>query len=114
MLIVKTPCESVMGLFLFATHTTVCGALLYHIPRYLFLEFSGEKKPSSNLWPYETKVSPSTMDWVGVMVSDATQNFKKIEEEIKEQKKVKKGSPSIYNSEKTKRKHLHRSFYTDP
>ncbi|KAK3424252.1 hypothetical protein EUGRSUZ_F01057 [Eucalyptus grandis] len=48
---VRTPFESVSGLFPLATQTT-----------YLFVDFSGEKKPSSKLWPEETNVSPSLMD----------------------------------------------------
>ncbi|CBI20436.3 unnamed protein product, partial [Vitis vinifera] len=56
----KTPNESVSGISLLPTHTTV-GTLtfLYHIPRYRFLELPGWKKPSSKLPPAETMVSPS-------------------------------------------------------
>lgn len=63
--------ESVSGLFLFATQTTASGVVLYHIPRYLFLELPGEKKPSSKFCLEETKVCPSEIDCVGVMVSTA-------------------------------------------
>ena len=43
------------------THTTAPGIFLYHIPRNLFIELPGEKKPSSKLWDEETNVSPSLM-----------------------------------------------------
>lgn len=71
---VKTPFLSVMGLNRFATHTTVLGLLLYHIPRYLLFELPGEKKPSSNLREEETNVSPSEMDCPMVMVSPPNEN----------------------------------------
>ena len=83
-----------MGLFLFAAHTTVLGVLLYHIPKYLFLELPGEKKPSSKLWPEETKVSPLLIDWSILMESPAIQKSKGNEKQIQTQKKAKKnGSP---------------------
>ncbi|CAL5390631.1 unnamed protein product [Camellia sinensis] len=88
-LIVKTPCKPVIGLFRLATHTTVSGVALYHIPKYRNLDLPGEKKPSSNLWLVETKVSPSRRDWFEAKVSPAMENFKKAEEssEAKEEKK---------------------------
>ena len=84
-----------MGLFLFATHTTVWGVFLYHIPKYLFLELPGEKKPTSKLWPEETKVSPSLMDWSILMESAAIQGSKGTERQIQAQKKAKKRWVSI-------------------
>ena len=54
---------------------------MYHIPTYLFWEFpGGEKKPSSNIWPEDTKVvllSSSLIDWVDVMVSAEKERSKK-------------------------------------
>ncbi|KAK2984743.1 hypothetical protein RJ640_004568 [Escallonia rubra] len=63
LLIARTPFESVIGFTLFAVHTKICGNFLYHIPRYRLLEPFGEKKPSSKLWPGDTKTSPSARDW---------------------------------------------------
>ncbi|CAL5393191.1 unnamed protein product [Camellia sinensis] len=105
-LIVKTPCKPVIGLFRLATHTTVSGVALYHIPKYRNLELPGEKKPSSNLWLVETKVSPSRRDWFEAKVSPAMENFKKVEEssEAKEEKKkMKKAWLSIAFSRQKKR-----------
>ncbi|RDX67753.1 hypothetical protein CR513_53329, partial [Mucuna pruriens] len=46
-----------------ATHTTMQGdTFVYHIPKYLFVEFSGLKKSTSIIPPTETKVSPSRKD----------------------------------------------------
>lgn len=90
LLIVKTPFESLIGLFLFATHTTVSGFFTYHIPKYLFLELPGEKKPSSNFWLVETKVSPSLRDLFGPKVSAPMENFKKAEENKKAWKRERK------------------------
>ena len=63
---------------------------MYHIPKYWFLELPGEKKSSSNLWPVETKVSPSTRDWFGPKVSLAMENYNKIEENSKALKKMRR------------------------
>ena len=97
---VKTPYKSAIGLFLFATHTTVRGVFLYHIPKYLFLELSGEKKPSSKLWLEETKNSPSHMGWSILMESAAIQDSKGTERQIQAQKKAKKIWVSIDGSDR--------------
>ncbi|CAL5393229.1 unnamed protein product [Camellia sinensis] len=104
-LIVKTPCKPVIGLFRLATHTTVSGVALYHIPKYRNLELPGEKKPSSKLWLVETKVSPSRRDWFEAKVSPAMENFKKVVEssDAKEKKKMKKAWLSIAFSRQKKR-----------
>ncbi|KAL1567083.1 hypothetical protein AAHA92_02603 [Salvia divinorum] len=41
---------AVMGWFLFATQATTSGVLVYHIPKNLFEDFPGEKKPISKTW----------------------------------------------------------------
>jgi hypothetical protein len=73
---VKAPYESVSGFSLLATHTIIRGKFLYHIPRYRFLESPGEKKPNSNLWPEETKVSPLMMDCIEAMISAPEESSK--------------------------------------
>ncbi|KAK2984740.1 hypothetical protein RJ640_004565 [Escallonia rubra] len=78
------------------SHGTVSGIVLYHIPKYLFLELPGEKKPSSNFWPKETSVCPSVSDWFEASVYAAMEKFKKVEETIKAEKKMKSGRHSIY------------------
>lgn len=76
LLTVNTALGSKIGLFLLATHTIVSGLFLYHIPRYLlYLEFPGEKKPSSKVCDDETNFSPSRMDLAGVIVSAANDNL---------------------------------------
>ena len=91
----NSPNESLSGLFLFATHTTTSGVMiLYHIPMYLFLELTGEKKPSSKVWPEDTKVVPSLIDWIDVIESSEKVNSKKkSERDIK--KMIKKCEVSI-------------------
>jgi hypothetical protein len=60
----RNPEEPVIGLFLFATHTTVCsGILWYQIPRYLLVELPGLKNPSAKIFPLEIRRSPSLMVW---------------------------------------------------
>ncbi|KAK3424079.1 hypothetical protein EUGRSUZ_F00851 [Eucalyptus grandis] len=59
---VRTQFKSLSGLFRLATQTTFSGLNLYHIPKYLYWEFSGVKNPSSKLWPEETNLSPFLMD----------------------------------------------------
>ncbi|ESR65280.1 hypothetical protein CICLE_v10010246mg [Citrus x clementina] len=49
LLLAKTPCGSRIGVFLLATQTTVSWLIWYHIPKYMFFELPGDKKPSSNL-----------------------------------------------------------------
>ncbi|KAM3701701.1 hypothetical protein ACJW31_05G194700 [Castanea mollissima] len=52
--IVRTPLESLRGSCLLATHTTVHPEmLLYHIPTYRLVEFSGLKNPSLKALPLE-------------------------------------------------------------
>ena len=81
----RTPEESLMGAFLFATHTTVFGVTLtYQIPRYLKLELPGLKKPKAKLLPLEIKDWPSLMDWFVVKVSREVENLKKRMIRIKE------------------------------
>ena len=84
LLMVSCPYESVSGLFLFATHITALGAVLYHIPKYLLLDFPGEKKPNSKVWPEESSVLPSVMDCVRVMKSAAWEKLVKIRKEDSE------------------------------
>lgn len=92
-----------IGLFLFATQTTVSGVLTYHIPKYLFFELPGEKKPSSNFWPGETKVSPSLRDWLELKVSAAMENLRRVEEKNIAWKKVRKACLSIAFSRQKER-----------
>jgi hypothetical protein len=63
--------EPGIGLSLLATQTTVRGRFLYQIPKKVFLELSGMKNPSSNLWPEDTNVWPSMRTWFGLKVSTA-------------------------------------------
>lgn len=69
--IVKIPEESLTGLSLLATHTTVCGEiwLLNQIPTWRFVELAGEKNPSWKELAFETMVAGSLMEVVDVIVS---------------------------------------------
>ncbi|KAK2971018.1 hypothetical protein RJ640_025792 [Escallonia rubra] len=95
-LTVKTPYECDTGLSRFATHTGVSGKLLYHIPKYrLLLEPLGEKKPSSKLWPEDTKVWPSVRVSLKLMVSAAVQDFGTENEMIRKEERRIEGRASI-------------------
>lgn len=54
----KTPWEFLAsGFSLLATRITVCSEIvLYHMPRYLFVELPGLKKPNAKFPPAEVKV----------------------------------------------------------
>ncbi|KAI9385907.1 hypothetical protein POPTR_011G125451v4 [Populus trichocarpa] len=65
LLIFRAPKVLESGTSLFATHITVRGDFLYHIPKKRFVEFPGLKNPSSNFPPVERRVAPSLMDWLG-------------------------------------------------
>ncbi|KAK2976829.1 hypothetical protein RJ640_014613 [Escallonia rubra] len=95
-LTIKTPYECDTGLSRFATHTGVSGKLLYHIPKYrLLLEPLGEKKPSSKLWPEDTKVWPSVKVSLKLIVSAALQDFGTLNEMIRTEKRRIEGRTSI-------------------
>lgn len=59
----------IMGLFLFATHTTVCrGSLWYQMPRYPYLQLPGLKNPSAKFSFLDSKRLLPVMDWFKVMI----------------------------------------------
>ncbi|KAK2971020.1 hypothetical protein RJ640_025794 [Escallonia rubra] len=101
-LTVKTPYECDTGHSRFATHTGVSGKLLYHIPKYrLLFEPLGEKKPSSKLWPEDTKVWPSVRVSLKLMVSAAVQDFGTENEMIrKEERRIEGRASIVKNKEK--------------
>ncbi|MBA0803925.1 hypothetical protein Gohar_014085 [Gossypium harknessii] len=92
---VKTPFRSAMGLFLFATQTTAPGLFLYHIPKYLFLDFPGEKKPSSKVSNDEISVSPSLIDPSTPKTSASSDNSKCEKTSTTRQIKVNTGAVSM-------------------
>ncbi|ONI10184.1 hypothetical protein PRUPE_4G033100 [Prunus persica] len=60
--------EAAIGFSLLATHTTLRGNIsLCHIPTYLLAELLGLKKPSSKMWPGETRFCPCDNGCEGVM-----------------------------------------------
>ena len=62
----------VIGTCLFATQTTVRGAMsLYQMPKNLAVEVGGVKNPSSKTPPAETSVCPSAMEELAVILSTA-------------------------------------------
>ncbi|MBA0803927.1 hypothetical protein Gohar_014087 [Gossypium harknessii] len=77
-----------MGLFLLATQTTAPGLFLYHIPKYLFLDFPGEKKPSSKVSNDDTSVSPSLIDSSAPITSASSDNSKCEKTSVKKQIQV--------------------------
>uniref|UniRef100_A0A6N2N5B5 Uncharacterized protein n=1 Tax=Salix viminalis TaxID=40686 RepID=A0A6N2N5B5_SALVM len=63
LVIFNTPDELVRGVSLLATQTTVMmDTLLYHIPKYRFLELPGLKNPILKLPSAETMLSPSLIE----------------------------------------------------
>lgn len=58
-----------IGDSLLATHMVVrFGIVLYHMPKYVLVEFLGVKKPNAKLPPSEIKVWLKLMDLVKVML----------------------------------------------
>ncbi|KAF8041349.1 hypothetical protein BT93_A0069 [Corymbia citriodora subsp. variegata] len=63
LLILRRPEVSSTGLSRLAIHTTVfSGILLYHSPKYLWLELLGLKKPRAKSPPLEINTSPSLIE----------------------------------------------------
>jgi hypothetical protein len=91
----KIPQGSVSGLFWFAIHTSTPGVFLYHMPKYLLMLLSEEKKPSSKIWPEETKVWLPLIACPGLMVSAAMQNSKNFGKAMRQSKRVGRENVSI-------------------
>ncbi|TQD77137.1 hypothetical protein C1H46_037321 [Malus baccata] len=72
--IVKDLFESAGGFSLSATHKTISGKFLYHVPKYRKLP--AEKRPNSKLAQEETKLFVPVIDCNGEMVSTAVENSK--------------------------------------
>ncbi|KAL4619234.1 hypothetical protein ACB092_06G065200 [Castanea dentata] len=72
-----TPERLAIGVSLLATHTTASVDILYHIPKYRPFELPGPKNPNSKVPPAETEVSPSLIEWLGMIVSIVAESLKK-------------------------------------
>ncbi|KAK4588255.1 hypothetical protein RGQ29_019304 [Quercus rubra] len=91
----RTPEESLIRSFLFATHTTVC-----------FLELPGLKKPKAKLFPLETKDWSSLMNWSGVkewcgskVVNKKTKMFCLVSQKKEKKEKNKKTKTTSFKAQ---------------
>ncbi|KAL7185681.1 hypothetical protein ACSBR2_027605 [Camellia fascicularis] len=79
----KTPWEFLARLSLLATHITVCSEIvLYYMPRHLFVELPGLKKPNTKFPPAEVKVWLMLIDSLALTLSSLARTGKIKEDNI--------------------------------